>query len=144
MGPESRMQAPRNTTLSTHNAQDAARAAAQVLLSACEVVGISPIECLARNKLPVQLSSASEVNAVGPLVGESIVFTGAMTMGRSQAHAMAAVLGCAPSNTVSRKTTILIVGDQDISRLGGKKKSSKHLKAEELNETGQEIRTRSE
>jgi DNA polymerase-3 subunit epsilon len=123
-----------------HNALDDARAAGQVLLSACEVVGISPVEWLARNKLPVQLSSASAVNVVGPLAGESIVFTGAMEMGRTQAQLLAAALGCAPSNTVSRKTTILVVGDQDISRLGGKEKSSKHLKAEELNEAGQEIR----
>jgi DNA polymerase-3 subunit epsilon len=33
-----------------------------------------------------------------------------------------------------------VVGDQDISRLGGKDKSSKHVKAEELIAKGQKIR----
>ena len=41
---------------------------------------------------------------------------------------------------MTKKTTLLVVGDQDISKLLGKKKSSKHLKAEELKTKGQKIR----
>jgi DNA polymerase-3 subunit epsilon len=41
---------------------------------------------------------------------------------------------------VTKRTTLLVVGDQDISKLGGKEKSSKHLKAEMLIHQGQPIR----
>ncbi|MGN7741519.1 exonuclease domain-containing protein [Pseudomonas sp. 22526] len=123
-----------------HNALDDARAAGQVLLKACEVAEISPADWLARNRLPLQLTAPSAINLAGPLAGESIVFTGAMQMARPQAQTLASSLGCVPSNTVSKKTTILVVGDQDLKRLAGKEKSSKHLKAEELIEAGHEIR----
>lgn len=39
-----------------------------------------------------------------------------------------------------RKTTLLVVGDQDIDRLAGKDKSLKHIKAESLIAQGQKIR----
>lgn len=123
-----------------HNALEDARAAGQVLISACEATGISPSDWLTRNKLPIQRPPTSDINTAGPLAAESMVFTGAMHMGRSQAEQLAMALGCTCSSTVTRKTTILVVGDQDLSRLGGKEKSSKHLKAEDLIEAGQEIR----
>jgi len=41
---------------------------------------------------------------------------------------------------VTKNTTLLVVGDQDISKLAGKNKSSKHLKAEQLISKGQLIR----
>ena len=53
---------------------------------------------------------------------------------------MAAAVGCAVSEAVNRGTTILVVGDQDIGRLAGHDKSSKHRKVEELIQRGQEIR----
>lgn len=39
-----------------------------------------------------------------------------------------------------KKTTILVVGDQDVTKLAGKEKSSKHQKAERLITKGQQIR----
>ncbi len=39
-----------------------------------------------------------------------------------------------------KKTTILVVGDQDITKLAGKEKSLKHRKAEGLITKGQPIR----
>ncbi|WP_063914675.1 exonuclease domain-containing protein [Pseudomonas sp. p21] len=127
-----------------HNALDDARAAGIVLLRACEASGIHPQDWLARNRQPIQIAAASVVNASGPLAGEGIVFTGAMQMARQKAQDLAAAMGCEPSNGVTKKTTILVVGDQDLSRLAGKQKSSKHLKAEELIKVGQEIRIISE
>jgi len=53
---------------------------------------------------------------------------------------MVASGGCEVGANVTRYTTLLVVGDQDISKLAGKDKSSKHLKAEELIAIGQKIR----
>ena len=53
---------------------------------------------------------------------------------------MAAEAGCDVASSVTRKTTLLVVGDQDIRRLAGHKKSSKHRKAETLIQKGQPIR----
>jgi DNA polymerase-3 subunit epsilon len=41
---------------------------------------------------------------------------------------------------VTKKTTLLVVGDQDIDKLNGQDKSSKHRKAEQLIESGQPLR----
>ena len=41
---------------------------------------------------------------------------------------------------VTKKTSILVVGDQDVTKLAGKDKSSKHRKAEGLIANGQAIR----
>jgi DNA polymerase III subunit epsilon len=49
---------------------------------------------------------------------------------------MAARAGCEVAAGVTKKTTIVVVGDQDIKALAGHEKSSKHRKAEELIEKG--------
>jgi len=41
---------------------------------------------------------------------------------------------------VNKKVTLLVVGDQDVLKLAGQEKSSKHRKAEALIAAGQEIR----
>jgi len=41
---------------------------------------------------------------------------------------------------VTKKTTLLVVGDQDIKKLAGYEKSSKHRKAEELIQSGIPLR----
>ena len=61
-------------------------------------------------------------------------------MVRSAAANLAASAGCNVDKGVSRKTTVLVVGDSDISRFAGHEKSSKHRKAEELIENGMPIR----
>jgi DNA polymerase-3 subunit epsilon len=53
---------------------------------------------------------------------------------------MAAKVGCEVAPGVTKKTTILVVGDQDIKKLAGHEKSSKHRKAEELALAGKRIR----
>lgn len=53
---------------------------------------------------------------------------------------MAADLGCAVRPGVSKKDSILVVGDQDVSKLAGHQRSSKHRKALELNSKGHIIR----
>jgi DNA polymerase-3 subunit epsilon len=126
-----------------HNAVDDARAAGLILSRACETTGIAAVEWISKNRRSLHTATAAKleiaVNQDGPLAGESIVFTGALQMPRQQAQALAAAIGCAPTNSVTKKTTILVVGDQDLTRFGGKDKSSKHVKAEELMESGQDI-----
>ena len=79
-------------------------------------------------------------NPDGPLAGEEIVFTGALSITRREAAALAATLGCDVAASVKKTTTLLVVGDQDIRLLAGNEKSAKHRKAEELVRGGQPIR----
>jgi DNA polymerase III subunit epsilon len=79
-------------------------------------------------------------NIEGPLFGEVLVFTGALSMPRHDAAVAAANSGCEVEPGVTKHTTLLVVGDQDIRRLAGHEKSSKHRKAEELINRGQRIR----
>ena len=76
----------------------------------------------------------------GALYGEILVFTGALEIPRREAADLAAVIGCQVASGVTKKTTLLVVGDQDIEKLAGRDKSSKHRKAEELIEKGTPIR----
>ena len=61
-------------------------------------------------------------------------------MTRAEAAAMAAQAGCDVGTGVTKATTILVVGDQDASKLAGHEKSAKHRKAETLVLGGQQIR----
>lgn len=61
-------------------------------------------------------------------------------MPRREAADLAAAAGCEVADSVSKSTTLLIVGDQDVRRTAGFDKSSKHRKAEALIEKGQLIR----
>ena len=79
-------------------------------------------------------------NPEGELYGEVAVFTGALEIPRSEAADLAASIGCTVAAGVTKRTSLLIVGDQDVSKLAGKGKSSKHLKAEQLIREGQRIR----
>ena len=61
-------------------------------------------------------------------------------MPRKQAAQIAATAGCNISDSVNKYTTILVLGTQDFRKLGGKTKSSKHMKAEALINKGVDIR----
>lgn len=130
-----------------HDARADAIAAGDIFLQAINVSGLSVMEWLSRVAQPVNAGqgaerhvSTYEVNLEGHLAGEGVVFTGALLMTREQAREAAASLGCIPLSGVSKKTTILVVGDQDIRYLRGSDKSSKHRKAEELIQKGHAIR----
>ena len=82
----------------------------------------------------------ADPNPDGILYGECIVFTGSLSITRLEASKIAFALGCDIEKGVTKKTTILVVGDQDIRYLAGYEKSSKHRKAEELKQKGQPIR----
>jgi DNA polymerase III subunit epsilon len=76
----------------------------------------------------------------GPLFGEVVVFTGALDMPRREAAEMAAAVGCEVAPSVTRRTTLLVVGDLDVRTLAGHEKSAKHRKAQKLITEGVPIR----
>jgi len=127
-------------TFKHHDALEDAKAAGHILLAAVQATGISVSEWGRRVRQPLIIDSEVERNSDGLLVGEVICFTGSMGLVRKDAEAMALISGCAVGTGVTQKTTLLVVGDQDVIRLAGKDKSSKHLKAEQLIKSGQNIR----
>jgi len=124
-----------------HNAEDDARAAGEILVHAIHKTRLTVSDWLERLKRPISPSSITmEGNPEGQLYGEVIVFTGALSITRREASQLAADAGCEVGASVKKTTTLLVVGDQDIQRLAGHKKSSKHRKAEQLIAEGQRIR----
>lgn len=127
-----------------HDALEDARAAAQVFLAATKETGLSLADWMKRVDQPINGAASASVTRTGDpegvLYGEVVVFTGALQIPRSQAADMAAKMGCEVTAGVTKKTTLLIVGDQDVTKLAGHEKSSKHRKAEKLISQGQSIR----
>lgn len=83
---------------------------------------------------------ARKGNEDGPLWGEIIAFTGELSLTREHAAELAAEAGCTVTAGITKKTTMLVVGVQDLSVLAGHNKSSKQRKAEDLIAKGQPIR----
>lgn len=136
-----------NYDFNHHNALEDAKAAAQILLEASKKTGLSPEQWLARVEKPIDPNAKrwrakikKEGNPEGELYGEVMVFTGALTTPRPKAAEAASIAGCNVATSVTKKTTMLVVGDQDIKKLAGHKKSTKHRRAEELTSKGQKIR----
>jgi DNA polymerase-3 subunit epsilon len=124
-----------------HVAHEDARAAGEVVLRAIKDTGKNLEDWLIRANQPLSRGLiAQEGNPEGPLFGEFVVFTGALSMHRHEAAKMAADAGCSVLVGVNKSTTLLVVGDQDIKQLAGHEKSSKHRKAEALIAIGQSIR----
>ena len=72
------------------------------------------------------------------------MFTGPLVVPRREGADMAAAAGCDVAANVTKKTTLLVVGTKDKSKLQGYEKSSKHRKAEALIEKGAKIQILSE
>jgi DNA polymerase-3 subunit epsilon len=132
-----------------HDALEDAKAAGQIVISAIRESGISLEDWFKRVTLPispddsgsnVRESIAQEGDPDGELFGEVLVFTGALEIPRREAAIMAAKVGCTIASGVTKNTTLLVVGDQDVSKLAGHDKSSKHRKAEDLITKGVQIR----
>ncbi len=130
-----------------HDALEDAKAAAFIIVAAIQETGVSLDEWLTRVKQPIYPGSGStgadirrDGNSEGPFSGDVLVFTGALEIPRREAADMAAAAGFTVSSGVTKKTTILVVGDQDVTKLAGHSKSTKHRKAEELIAAGAQIR----
>lgn len=129
-----------------HHALEDAKAAGHVLLAAMKASNLDLAGIIERSSQPINLSVAAggkirrDGNPDGPLFGEVVVFTGALSIPRREAADIAASLGCEVAPAVTKRTTILVVGDTDVRQLAGHSKSAKHRKAEQLISKGQEIR----
>jgi DNA polymerase-3 subunit epsilon len=128
-----------------HDAQEDARACGEIMLQAMTVTGIALENWVEHQQVRIQPDYSQRAERrppgnVGPLMGETMVFTGNLEISRSEAADRAHACGCAVGSSVTKQTTILVVGDQDLSKLAGKDKSSKHIKAEKLIAEGQHLR----
>lgn len=133
-----------------HDALEDAIAAGLVMARAVTDSGIALEDWVARIGKPIRIDpkTGHQVKRLGDpcglFTGETVVFTGSLTITRAEAADLAAKTGCDVGANVTKKTTLLVVGDQDLSKLAGKEKSSKHLKAEALIKAGSSIRIISE
>ena len=124
-----------------HDALHDARTAGLILLKAVEESGVDVVGWIDRCKVSTSsIAIRREGDGDGPLLGENVVFTGSLQIPRREAADRAHEAGAAVEPTVTKKTTVLVVGDQDIEKLNGQSKSGKHRKAEELIGKGQPIR----
>jgi DNA polymerase-3 subunit epsilon len=128
-----------------HDALEDAKAAAHVLLAAIEKTGMDLPQWLKRVERRIDFPDHSynisqDGNPEGAFYGEIMVFTGTLQIPRRMATEMAIKIGCTVVDGVNKKTTILVVGDQDVKKLAGHEKSSKHRKAEKLIAEGYQIR----
>ena len=128
-----------------HNALEDARCAGEVLIRALVASNIDLRQWLVRAHHPIHAPqpvdghSPYEPDPNGHFFGEVLVFTGALSLTRPEAAAIAARAGCTVADGVTKHTTMLVVGNQDIQRLAGFEKSAKHRKAEALILKGQRI-----
>ncbi|GAB4099701.1 exonuclease domain-containing protein [Sinomonas halotolerans] len=80
-----------------------------------------------------------------PLFGHRIVFTGALGIPRTEAKARAAALGAQPASSVTRATTVLVVGDGFVAAdLVSGRVTAKARRVLELRERGQPVEVLSE
>lgn len=139
-----------NIEFDHHNALEDAIAAGKVVHEASNIVGLTIDEWVERVEKPLTIYKDGSTtikldgNPEGPLFSEQVVFTGTLSLTRAEAGKLAAELGCNVTNSVTKKTTMLVVGNQDTYRLAGFDKSSKHRKAEELVKKGVKIKILSE
>jgi DNA polymerase-3 subunit epsilon len=125
-----------------HDAGEDAKAAAQIVLLAEQKAGVDFLQLAQRDRPKRTYAKKTVIEGVttGKLLGHVATFTGSLTMSREEAANLAANAGINVQTTVTAKTTLLIVGDQDLSVLAGHEKSAKHRKAEQSIAEGRPIR----
>jgi DNA polymerase-3 subunit epsilon len=130
-----------------HDALEDAKAAAYIMAAAIRETGIGLEDWLIRVREPInpeEGGTGSEIkrggNPQGPFFGDILVFTGTLEIPRRVAADMAAAAGFTVASGITKNTSILVVGDQDVTKLAGHTKSTKHRKAEELIGAGAQIR----
>jgi DNA polymerase-3 subunit epsilon len=80
-----------------------------------------------------------------PLYGQTVVFTGQLSMGRPEAKQRSAEFGARPESRVTGRTTVLVVGDGFVaSDLRSGRLTGKARRVLELHDRGQAIEVLSE
>ncbi len=127
-----------------HDALEDARCTGELLLRAITATGLGVKQWVTRVQQPIDLTAIHGYrrygNPDGELYGEVLVFTGALSIPRREAANAASASGCRVDSGVTKRTTLLVVGDEDVRVLNGHEMSSKHRKAEYLIAKGQPIR----
>ena len=134
-----------------HDALEDAKESGQIVIAAAGKTGLSINDWLKRVNQPINPVNSSkrrekfkkysrDGNPEWFLYGEILVFTGTLKIPRRDAADLAASVGCTVASSITKKTSLLVVGDQNVTKLYGKVRSSKHLKAEKLIAKGQKIR----
>lgn len=90
----------------------------------------------AEDQIGKMVATTSDVSIDHPLYGKNIVFTGSLLLTRAQAMQLAVDFGAVPQKGVTTKTDFLVVGTQDLDRVGTDGMSSKEEKAIRFNESG--------
>ena len=130
---------------SHHDALEDAKAAAEIVLRACTATETGIADWLHLVNRPIfqpsdtATASRPEANPDGSLYGETILFTGELSVSRSGAREFAAQGGCNVVDNASKKVTMLVIGTQDERKLKGYAKSSKHRRIEGLISKGADI-----
>lgn len=124
-----------------HRAKADAIAAGRVFMCAAVTLGhineIKPKSAFGKPKGADH--KAYPPNEDGELYGQTIVFTGELSITRAEAFEAAAELGLEIKTGVTKKTDYLVVGEQDESLVGPSGISSKQLKAQDLIDEGFDI-----
>lgn len=127
-----------------HDALEDARATGLVLLRAMAETGLDLDAWLHRIRQPIfpygSAALSREPAEEGRFSGHSVVFTGSLEIVRGEAAQLALAAGMAVQDGVTKLTTLLVVGDQDVARFNGNEKSRKHRKAEAMIADGYPIR----
>ena len=127
-----------------HDALEDARSAGELLLRAIAETGLGVEQWLTRVQQPIDPTAVHgyrrDGNPDGELFGEVLVFTGTLSLPRHEAANAASASGCRVDSGVTKHTTLLVVGDEDVRVLNGHETSSKHRKVEDLIAKGQPIR----
>lgn len=134
-----------------HDALEDARTAGLIVVRALEETGLALDELtrMAQATLPRQASGRARPrlerkgDGDGGLFGETVVFTGELSISREEAADMAAEAGADVRNSVTYATTMLVIGERG-QQPGWPAKSAKQRKAEELIAKGVQIRLVSE
>ncbi|MDA7950449.1 MAG: hypothetical protein MPJ24_03090 [Pirellulaceae bacterium] len=143
-----------------HDAAEDAIAAGKVVVAACQLLG-RPVSQLIEEKEQAisekrlqkfnrwatnhgrrfPPSVACQPNTDGHLYGNTLVFTGDLSIDRKKAATLAAEAGCEVADQVTKKTTILVVGKPNLELIVDKvnQKSAKEKKVAKYNRQGQGI-----
>lgn len=129
-----------NLQFQHHDAGEDARAAALVVLHAELHLRLTFEELIKpASRKTYSPAITMDGNPKGALAGSVVVFTGALGMSRNEAAELAACVGMSVKAGVTKETTHLVAGDQDLTVLAGHTKSSKHRKAEDMQRAGHPI-----
>jgi DNA polymerase III subunit epsilon len=142
-----------------HDAESDAAACADVACCLAELSNAEDVECLmqrAGHKLANSLTNSFDPDFIRPArvdrlfivpdfasdscdscCGKTVVFTGELSsLFRKDAERLVVALDGIFEDSVTKRTDILVVGTQDLTRTKGMEKSSKHRKADTINNSG--------